>query len=455
MQNLSYERQLSFKQVKVIKLLGRYHHVCEIIGMKNPYYYRNKVQAAFGERRGQIISGVYQSSTHNIVPVDSCMIEDQKADEIIVTIRKLLKSFKLRAFDDVTMKGFLRHVLIKRGFSSGEIMVVLVTAVMDFSKQSQFINALLSRHSEITTIVQNVNNKRTSLVLGEKSRVLYGNGYIEEELCGFKFRISPKAFYQINPIQTEVLYKKAIEYAELTGNETVLDAYCGTGTIGIFASKNAKKVVGVELNPDAICDAKINAKLNNVGNIDFVCADAGKFMVEAADFGAEYDVVIMDPPRAGASLEFLRSLVTLAPKKIVYISCNPETQARDLSFLTRKGYKVRRIQPVDMFPHTEHVETVALLSQRRPDEHIDITIDLTEFDTTAAELKATYPEIKEYVLNKFGLKVSSLYISQVKTKCGIIERENYNKGKAGHRVPQCPKEKEDAIMDALKHFKMI
>lgn len=363
LQNLSYERQLSFKQVKVIKLLGRYHHVCEIIGMKNPYYYRNKVQAAFGERRGQIISGVYQSSTHNIVPVDSCMIEDQKADEIIVTIRKLLKSFKLRAFDDVTMKGFLRHVLIKRGFSSGEIMVVLVTAVMDFSKQSQFINALLSRHSEITTIVQNVNNKRTSLVLGEKSRVLYGNGYIEEELCGFKFRISPKAFYQINPIQTEVLYKKAIEYAELTGNETVLDAYCGTGTIGIFASKNAKKVVGVELNPDAICDAKINAKLNNVGNIDFVCADAGKFMVEAADFGAEYDVVIMDPPRAGASLEFLRSLVTLAPKKIVYISCNPETQARDLSFLTRKGYKVRRIQPVDMFPHTEHVETVVSLSK--------------------------------------------------------------------------------------------
>lgn len=201
------------------------------------------------------------------------------------------------------------------------------------------------------------------MVLGEKSRALYGNGYIEEELCGFKFRISPKAFYQINPIQTEMLYKKAIEYAELTGNETVLDAYCGTGTIGIFASKNAKKVVGVELNPDAICDAKINAKLNNVGNIDFVCADAGKFMVEAADFGAEYDVVIMDPPRAGASLEFLRSLVTLAPKKIVYISCNPETQARDLSFLTRKGYKVRRIQPVDMFPHTEHVETVVSLSK--------------------------------------------------------------------------------------------
>ncbi len=363
LQNLSYERQLSFKQVKVIKLLGKYHHVCEIIGMENPYHYRNKVQAAFGERGGEIISGVYQSSTHNIVSVDSCMIEDSKADEIIVTIRKLLKSFKLRAFNDVSMKGFLRHVLIKRGFLSGEIMVVLVTAVEDFPKESQFINALLGRHPEITTIVQNINNKRTSLVLGDKSRVLYGDGYIEEDLCGLRFRISPKAFYQINPTQTQVLYQKAIEFAELTGNERVLDAYCGTGTIGLIASKNAKFVTGVELNRDAIGDARTNALLNKVENIEFYCDDAGKFMVKAAYEGTKYDVVIMDPPRAGASLEFLRSLVTLAPEKIVYISCNPETQARDLSFLTRKGYKVRRIQPVDMFPHTEHVETVVCLSR--------------------------------------------------------------------------------------------
>ena len=363
LQNMSYDRQLSFKQVKVIKLLGKYHHVCEIIGMKEPYHYRNKVQAAFGERRGQIISGVYQSSTHNIVPVDSCMIEDEKADEIIVTIRKLLKSFKFKAFNDVTMKGFLRHVLIKRGFSSGEIMVVLVTAVMDFPKESQFVNALLERHPDITTIVQNVNNKRTSLVLGEQSRVLYGSGYIEEDLCGFRFRISPKAFYQINPTQTEVLYNKAIEYAELSGTETILDAYCGTGTIGIIASKHARQVVGVELNADAVKDAHTNAKLNDIKNIDFYCADAGKFMVEAANEGAKFDVVIMDPPRAGASLDFLRSVVTLSPQKVVYISCNPETQARDLSFLTRKGYKVRRIQPVDMFPHTEHVETVVLLNK--------------------------------------------------------------------------------------------
>jgi 23S rRNA (uracil1939-C5)-methyltransferase len=289
------------------------------------------------------------------------MIEDVKADEIIVTVRKLLKSFKLRAFNDTTMKGFLRHVLIKRGFSSGQIMVVLVTSVMDFPKESQFINALLSRHPEITTIVQNVNNKFTSLILGEESRVLYGDGYIEENLCGFKFRISPKAFYQINPTQTEVLYGKAMEFAELSGRERVLDAYCGTGTIGIIASKNAKSVIGVELNGDAVKDAKVNAELNGIKNIEFYKDDAGKFMVKAAEAGEKFDTVIMDPPRAGASLEFLKSLVFLAPEKIVYISCNPETQARDFSYLTRKGYKVRKIQPVDMFPHTEHVETVALL----------------------------------------------------------------------------------------------
>lgn len=360
-QNLSYERQLSFKQVKVIKLLGRYHRVSEIIGMENPYHYRNKVQAAFGQRNGEIISGVYQSSTHNIVPVDSCLIEDQKADEIIVTIRKLLKSFKLKPFNDVSMKGFLRHVLIKRGFKSGEIMVVLVTAVTEFPKESQFVNALLSRHPEITTVVQNVNNKRTSLVLGDESRVLFGSGYIEEDLCGFRFRISPKAFYQINPTQTQVLYSKAIEFAGLTGEETVLDAYCGTGTIGIIASPKAKKVIGVELNGDAVKDAKVNAQLNDIKNIEFYEDDAGRFMIKSARKAENYDVVIMDPPRAGASLDFLKCVVTLSPQKIVYISCNPETQARDLSYLTRKGYKVKKIQPVDMFPHTEHVETVALL----------------------------------------------------------------------------------------------
>ncbi len=364
LQNMDYDRQLRFKQAQVVKLLGHFHHVNNIIGMQNPTHYRNKVQAAFGKQGGKIISGVYQSSTHKIVPVDDCMIEDEIADKIIVTIRKLAQSFKLRPFNDTTMAGFLRHVLVKRGFVSGQVMVVLVTAGGAFPSQRSFINALLGRHPEITTIVRNINEKHTSLVLGTKSQVLFGDGYIEEELCGKTFRISPKAFYQINPVQTQVLYEKAVEFAELSGTDTVIDAYCGTGTIGIIMAENAGSVIGVELNPDAVKDAKVNAKKNGTDNIKFYCADAGDFMVELAEFGRKADVVITDPPRAGCSKEFLESVVTLSPKKIVYISCNPVTLARDLSFLTRKGYKVRKIQPVDMFPFTEHIECVCQLIRK-------------------------------------------------------------------------------------------
>jgi 23S rRNA (uracil1939-C5)-methyltransferase len=363
-QNLSYEKQLEFKMKKVVGLIGRFHHVENIIGMDNPYHYRNKVQSAFGrDKQNRIISGVYQSSTHKIVPVDSCLIEDKKADEIIVTIRKLLKSFKLKTFDDNRMTGFLRHVLVKRGFTSGEIMVVLVTGEEQFKSKRSFVNALLSRHPEITTIVQNINNKRTSLVLGDKSIVLYGNGTIKEQLCGYTFSISPKAFYQINPVQTEILYNKAMEFAEISNQDIVIDAYCGTGTIGIIASKFAGRVIGVELNKDAVKDAKNNAKLNNVKNIDFVCADAGRYMVGLAEENLKADVVIMDPPRAGSDVNFLKSVVKLSPKKVVYISCNPETLKRDLTYLSKNKYKVRKIQPVDMFPHTEHIECVVLLTK--------------------------------------------------------------------------------------------
>lgn len=360
--NMDYEAQLDFKMKKVVRLLGRFHYVENIIGMDNPYHYRNKVQAAFGrDKQNRIISGVYQSSTHRIVPVDNCLIEDKKADEIIVTIRKLIKSFKLGTFDENKMVGFLRHVLVKRGFASGEIMVVLVTGTEEFKSKRSFINALLERHPDITTIVQNINNKRTNLVLGEKMITLYGDGVIKENLCGYTFTISPKAFYQINPVQTEILYNKAMEFADIKKSDIVIDAYCGTGTIGIIASKYACHVYGVELNKDAVRDAKKNAKLNNIENIDFVNADAGRYMVNIADEGLKADVVIMDPPRAGSDIKFLKSLVKLSPKKVVYISCNPETLARDLMFLSKNRYKIRKIQPVDMFPHTEHVECAALL----------------------------------------------------------------------------------------------
>ena len=363
--NLSYPEQLKFKQAKVVKLLGSFHRVNEIIGMDNPFHYRNKVQAAFGRTRsGEIISGVYQSSTHNIVKTEKCLIEDKKADEIILTIRKFVKDFKLTVYDERKGNGFLRHVLVKRGFATNEIMVVLVTGTGVFPSKNNFIKALLDVHPEITTIVQNINNKFTSMVLGEKEIVLYGKGYIEDVLCGCTFRISPKSFYQINPIQTEILYGKAIEFAGLSGREKVIDAYCGIGTIGIVASKNAGEVIGCELNPDAIKDAKINAKINGIENIKFICADAGEFMLGMKEQDEKCDVLFMDPPRAGSDKRFLSCAVALSPEKIVYISCNPETQQRDLYYLIKNGYKVKKIQPVDMFPYTAHVETVVLLSKK-------------------------------------------------------------------------------------------
>lgn len=365
LQNMSYPRQLQWKQHKVEKLLGKFCKVRPIIGMENPYHYRNKVQAAFAlNKNKKIISGVYQSSTHRVVPVDHCMTEDQKADEIIGTIRDLISAFKLTVYNEDTGRGFLRHVLVKRGFSSNQIMVVLVTGTPVFPSKNHFVAALLEKHPEITTILMNINPYQTSMVLGETEKVLYGSGTIEDVLCGCVFRISAKSFYQINPVQTEILYRKAIEFAGLTGTETVIDAYCGIGTIGLVAAKHAGRVIGVEVNRDAVRDAIANAKRNGIENVRFYHADAGQFMTEMAQEHQTAEVVMMDPPRAGSDAAFLSSLVTLSPQRIVYISCNPETQERDLSYLVRHGYQVKAIQPVDMFPHTNHVETVCLMSRK-------------------------------------------------------------------------------------------
>ena len=362
MQNMNYADQLVWKQNRVKYLIGRFCHVAPIHGMDDPYHYRNKVQAAFGlDSRHKIISGVYQSSSHRIVPVDSCMIEDKIADSIIVTIRKLMPSFKMQAYDERSGTGFLRHVLVKRGFSTGEVMVVLVAANPIFKHQKNFVEKLRELHPEITTIIFNVNDKFTSLVLGQREKILYGKGYIEDVLCGKTFRISAKSFYQINPIQTEFLYSTAVSLAGLTGQETVLDAYCGTGTIGLIASDHAKQVLGVELNRDAVQDAIANARRNDVKNCWFTAADAGDYMVEMARRKEKLDVLFMDPPRAGSDEKFLNSVLKLSPARVVYISCNPETLARDLEILTKGGYRAICAQPVDMFPHTNHVECVVQL----------------------------------------------------------------------------------------------
>lgn len=458
LQNLTYEKQLQYKQVQCIRLLGQFCRVEEILGMEHPYHYRNKVQAAFSEdRRGNIISGVYQAASHRVVAVETCLTEDEKADEIIGTVRRLLKSFKLKPYNPDTGRGFLRHVLVKRGFKSGQIMVVLVIGVREFPKKRSFVNALLHAHPEITTVLQNVNPGRTSMVLGAQEEVLFGPGKIEEQLGDCVFRISARAFYQINPAQTEVLYQKALEFAGLTGRETVIDAYCGTGTIGIFAAGHAKQVIGVELNGDAVSDARENAKLNDVQNIRFFKADAGEFMTGMAKAGEKADVVLMDPPRAGSDRAFLSSLLTLSPKRVVYVSCNPETLRRDLVFLSKNGYRVRKIQPVDMFPHTKHIETVCLLTREKSVKsyaYVDITP--SELGMGGKVKKPTYKQIQAYVLETHGLKVSPLYIANVKDEFGLEKQFSYEEaGMSAKKRPNCPSEKRAAIIDALIHFGML
>ena len=457
-QGLTYKEQLSLKQKNVEGLLRKFGKVDKIIGMENPMNYRAKVHAVYGhDKKRGLVCGTYEAGSHKLLAVEDCMLEDKKCQEILHTIRDLLRPFKIKTYDEDSGYGLFRHALIRRGFATGEIMVVLVLTSPILPGKNNFVKALLEKHPDITTIVLNVNDKDTSMVLGDKETVLYGPGFIRDTLCGITFRISPKSFFQVNPVQTEILYQKAIEFAGLTGNETVIDAYCGIGTIALCAAKNAGTMIGVELNKDAVRDAITNARENHVTNTRFIQGDAGEFMTAVAEEGNKVDVIFMDPPRSGSTEKFLDAVVTLSPKKVVYVSCGPDTLARDLTYITSKGYRVNKIQPVDMFPLTEHVETVCLLSKLSGAKNtIDVKVDMDELDVTSAETKATYEEIKAYVLEQTGLQVTNLYVAQVKRECGIIERENYNKPKSeDSRQPQCPEEKSKAIMEALKHFGMV
>lgn len=364
-QGVPYKEQLAAKQKRMKKLLGKFANVKPIIRMDDPFYYRNKVHAVFDrDKKGNIICGTYEAKTHKVVPIEECMIEDKISQEIIRTIRDMLKSFRIKTYDEDTGYGLLRHVLVRRGFSTDEIMVVLVIGSPIFPSKNNFVKALRKKYPQITTVVLNVNDKKTSMVLGERDIVIYGKGYIRDTLCGCTFRISPQSFYQVNPVQTEILYKTAIEYAGLGRKETVIDAYCGIGTIGLVAAKRAKNVIGVELNPDAVRDARINAKENKITNAHFYQGDAGEFMENMAENGEHADVVFMDPPRTGSDKKFMTSVIKLNPSRIVYISCGPETLARDLEYLTKHGYDVRKIQPVDMFSFTDHCENICLLTKK-------------------------------------------------------------------------------------------
>ncbi len=452
----SYEEELAAKKKMVEQHVGKYCKVNDVAGMYYPFHYRNKVHAVFGRLKDEVIAGTYSEGTHTIVPIQDCLIEDAQASAIIKTVTELIKSFKLWVYNEDTGRGLMRHILIRKGMSTKQIMVVLVTAEPEFPHKNNFVAELRKRHPEITTIVQNINSQNTTFVLGDRNKPLYGEGYIEDVLCGLRFRISPNSFYQVNAAQTQVLYKKAIQAAALTGKETVIDAYCGIGTIGMAMASKAGKVLGIELNKDAVKDAKANAKRNHIDNIRFAAADATEYMTRMSYEEEKVDVVVMDPPRSGSTEEFIKAVGSLAPKRVVYVSCNPETLGRDLGWFKKQGYQATEAWPVDMFGWTEHCETVVLLSKLKSTKNfIEVDLDISELDLTKAEAKATYAEIKQYVLDKFGLKVSQLYIAQVKREYGLIERINYNVGEGKSHVPQVTPEKKLAIEDALRYFKMI
>ena len=364
LQNMDYQEQLHYKTVKVIGLLGEYGHVHPITGMYYPLHYRNKVSAAFADIGGRAVCGIWQSASGRIIDSRHCLLEDKKCAEIVSSIRDIVSDLEIPAYDRTNGTGFLRSVLVRRGFSTGKILVALTSVSPIFPKRNIFIDKLLNEHPEITTIVHNFNHSDVEFVYSGRETVLYGDGYIEDKLLGRTFRITASSFYQINPKQTEKLYSKAMELAGLSGKETVIDAYCGIGTIGMVAAKNAKSVIGIELNGASVKNAKSAAHENGIRNIRFYKADASDFMSQAALEGKRCDVIFMDPPRSGSTPEFISAAAGMAPKKIIYISCNPQTQARDLELFMGEGYIPQGIYPYDMFPFTNHVETIVPLIKK-------------------------------------------------------------------------------------------
>ena len=476
-QEMKYPAQLAFKESKVRGNLERIGEVPgelldqimhPVVGMDEegmqPFRYRNKAQFPIGtDKDGRVTAGFYAGRTHSIIGNTDCVLGVEVNEEILNCILDFMEEFEIPAYDEVKHKGLVRHVLLRYGFKTDEIMVCLVIN----GKTIPHCHDLVGRLRQIpgmTSITLSSNTAKTNVIMGDTIRLLWGQEFITDYIGEIKYQISPLSFYQVNPVQTEKLYGLALDYAGLTGNETVWDLYCGIGTISLFLAKKAKQVYGVEIVPQAIDDARNNAKINDITNAEFYVGKAEEVLPE---YYKEYekthngetahaDVIVVDPPRKGCEESLLQTIVDMQPEKVVYVSCDSATLARDVKFLRAKGYELKDVTPVDQFPHTVHVETVVLLSQQKPDDTIEIDLDLDELDATSAELKATYQEIKDYVLKEFGLKVSSLYISQVKRKCGIEVGENYNLPKSENaRVPQCPKEKEDAIKAALKYYAMI
>ncbi|MCR4896220.1 MAG: 23S rRNA (uracil(1939)-C(5))-methyltransferase RlmD [Lachnospiraceae bacterium] len=509
-QALSYEKQLELKDRKVYGNLRRIGGFSEellnsvwepIIGMETPWHYRNKAQYPVGtDREGHLIAGFYAGHSHNIIPAKECTIGSESSNALLEIVLGWMNRHHVPAYDEQTGKGLLRHILLREGFYTGEIMVCLVINGREVPASEDLIRVLTAyeERSErgftkrVTSICYSPNTSDTNVIMGNSYEAIYGKGYITDLIGDIRFRISPLSFFQVNPFQTRRLYEKALEYAALTGRETVWDLYCGIGTISLFLARKAALVCGVEIIPQAIDNARVNATLNGIENAMFYVGAAeevlpafyeGKLPApgsEATDAEAtgrtlkndtsvnrsngsgssdllHPDVIVVDPPRKGCDAACIRTMLEMHPDRIVYVSCDSATLARDLALLTEGGYRLRKVCPVDMFPHTVHVETVALLSKlSEAKHHIEVKVDMDELDLTSAEAKATYKEIQDWVQEKYGFHVSNLNIAQVKQIHGIIERENYNKAKsADSKQPECPEEKVKAIEDAMRHFQMI
>ena len=464
LRHLDYAAELRAKQESVLdafrRIGGLEVPVLDILPSPEVDRYRNKVQFPVGvDKNGVPCIGFYAGRTHRIVPCPDCKLQPGVLNEIGNALCAFFAQQGIRPYDEQSGKGLVRHIFLRRGAHSGQIMVCLVCTRARLPHAEQLCTALREQFPAISTILLNVNAKNTNVILGSENHILYGPGYIEDTLCGVPVRLGPLSFYQVNTPAAERLYGVAAQYAQLTPDDALLDLYCGMGTIGLSMADQCRELIGVEIVPEAIESAKANAARMGeavAAKSRFFCADAGQAATQLAAEGLHPDIVMLDPPRKGCDEATLSAVVRMAPRRVVYVSCNPATAARDAAWLEKNGYHAEKVQPVDLFPRTKHVEAVLLLTKLNVERHIEVDVNMEELDVTAAESKATYDQIRDYVWEHYQLKVSNLYIAQVKQKHGIIERENYHKAKNENaKHPKCPKEKETAIVEALKHFQMI
>ncbi len=464
LRHLDYAAELRAKQESVLdafrRIGGLEVPVLDILPSPEVDRYRNKVQFPVGvDKNGAPCIGFYAGRTHRIVPCPDCKLQPGVLNEIGNALCAFFAQQGIRPYDEQSGKGLVRHIFLRRGAHSGQIMVCLVCTRAKLPHAEQLCTVLREQFPAISTILLNVNAKNTNVILGSENHILYGPGYIEDTLCGVPVRLGPLSFYQVNTLAAERLYGVAAQYAQLTPDDTLLDLYCGMGTIGLSMADQCRELIGVEIVPEAIESAKANAARMGkavAAKSRFFCADAGQAATQLAAEGLHPDIVMLDPPRKGCDEATLSAVVRMAPRRVVYVSCNPATAARDAAWLEKNGYHAEKVQPVDLFPRTKHVEAVLLLTKLHVERHIEVDVSMDELDVTAAESKATYNEIRDYVWEHYQLKVSNLYIAQVKQKHGIIERENYHKAKNENaKQPKCPKEKEDATVEALRHFQMI